>query len=51
MLFGIGPLIQPGAGALALIWVIGAYAIVFGIILVIFSLRLRKHDHEPAPAH
>ncbi len=51
VLFGIGMLIRPGAGALALIWVIGAYAIVFGIILVIFSLRLRKHDHEPAPAH
>ena len=32
-----------GAGALALIWVIGAYSVAFGILLVGFSLRLRKH--------
>ena len=43
VIFGVLVLAMPGAGALALIWVIGAYAIVFGILLVGFSLRLRKH--------
>jgi uncharacterized membrane protein HdeD (DUF308 family) len=43
VLFGIGVLAFPGAGALALILVIGSFAIVYGIILVMFSLRLRKH--------
>jgi uncharacterized membrane protein HdeD (DUF308 family) len=30
-IFGFVVLVAPGAGALALIWVIGAYAILFGI--------------------
>jgi uncharacterized membrane protein HdeD (DUF308 family) len=43
VIFGVLVLAMPGSGALALIWVIGAYAIVFGILLVGFSFRLRKH--------
>jgi uncharacterized membrane protein HdeD (DUF308 family) len=43
VIFGIMVLALPGAGALALIWIIGAYAIVFGVLLVGLSLRLRKH--------
>lgn len=45
VLFGLAILIMPGAGALALIWVIGAYAIVFGGMLVGFAFRLKKHNH------
>jgi uncharacterized membrane protein HdeD (DUF308 family) len=33
---------NPGPGALALLWVIGSYAIVFGILGVIFGFRLRS---------
>jgi uncharacterized membrane protein HdeD (DUF308 family) len=43
VIFGIIVLLAPGAGALGLIWVIGAYSIAFGILLVGLSLRLRKH--------
>ena len=43
VLFGLAILIMPGADALALVWIIGAYAIVFGALLVGFALRLKKH--------
>jgi uncharacterized membrane protein HdeD (DUF308 family) len=43
VVFGIIVLAAPGAGALGLIWAIGAYSIAFGVLLVGLSLRLRKH--------
>src|SRR6266540_2610286 len=43
VIFGLVVLAAPGAGALGLIWAIGAYSIAFGILLVGLSLRLRKH--------
>jgi uncharacterized membrane protein HdeD (DUF308 family) len=42
VLFGLLLIVQPGAGALALIFTIGVYAIVYGIVLIAFALRLRK---------
>jgi uncharacterized membrane protein HdeD (DUF308 family) len=42
VLFGFALFLNPGAGALALIWLIGAYAIVFGVILVVLGLRLHS---------
>jgi uncharacterized membrane protein HdeD (DUF308 family) len=35
---------NPGAGILSVLWLIGAYAIVFGVVLIAWSLRLRSHD-------
>jgi uncharacterized membrane protein HdeD (DUF308 family) len=40
--FGVILLFQPAAGALALIWLIGAWAIVFGILLMILAFRMRN---------
>ena len=45
VIFGVIVLAAPGAGALALVWLIGAYSLVFGILLVGLSLRLRKHRY------
>lgn len=42
MLFGFALLINPNAGALAVVWLIGAYAIVFGILLMALGFRLRS---------
>jgi len=45
VLFGIGMMLAPGAGALALVWVIGIYAVITGVVLVALALRLKKHVH------
>lgn len=42
VIFGILLIVYPGSGALALITLIAAYAIVFGVILVIASFKLKK---------
>ena len=39
--FGLLLIIRPGEGALALVWFIGGYAIVFGVLLIALALRLR----------
>jgi uncharacterized membrane protein HdeD (DUF308 family) len=41
VIFGLIMLIMPGAGALALVWVIAAYSIVIGVLLIGLSFRLR----------
>jgi uncharacterized membrane protein HdeD (DUF308 family) len=45
VLFGVSMMLAPGAGALALVWVIGAYSVIMGVIFVALALRLRKHTH------
>jgi len=47
VVFGVVLLIAPGAGALAVIFLIGAYAVVFGIALLGLAWRLREH-HQSA---
>jgi len=41
IVFGVLTMLAPGAGALSLVWLIGAYAIGFGILQLGLSLRLR----------
>jgi uncharacterized membrane protein HdeD (DUF308 family) len=42
VLFGLVLFARPGAGALAVVWIIGAYAVLFGIAMVVLSLRFRS---------
>jgi uncharacterized membrane protein HdeD (DUF308 family) len=46
LVFGVFLLLQPGAGALVLIWWIGAYALVFGILLFVLAFRMRRFRKE-----
>jgi uncharacterized membrane protein HdeD (DUF308 family) len=44
--FGTLLVIIPLIGAVVLTWWIGAYALAFGVALVIFSFKLRSRQHE-----
>ncbi|MDI6694303.1 MAG: HdeD family acid-resistance protein [Anaerolineales bacterium] len=46
ILFGILLFVFPVAGAVSVIWVIGIYAVVFGISEIIFAFRLRGLRRE-----
>jgi len=54
VLFGVLLILQPAVGALAMIWWIGGFAILFGILLVSLAFRLRhwqdEFGHAPAGA-
>ena len=51
VLFGIYAFVRPGAGALAIIWVIAIYAILFGITLIMLSFEVRSlHNRTKAIA-
>lgn len=41
IIFGALLIAQPGAGAIAIVWLLGAYALLFGILTLMFALRLR----------
>ena len=48
VLFGLLLLSNPGAGILALVWLVGVYAIAFGVVMLVLARRLRK-EHGEAP--
>lgn len=43
---GLALAIFPGAGAISLVWLIGAHAVVFGVLLIVVGFRLRDLRHE-----
>jgi len=42
VVFGLLLVIWPGSGVLAIVWLIGAYTIVFGVLLIALAFRLRS---------
>jgi uncharacterized membrane protein HdeD (DUF308 family) len=48
VVFGVLMVMNPGAGALAVLWLIGAFAVLYGALLVVLAFRLKKHS-APTP--
>lgn len=46
LLFGVFLIFAPGAGILALLTIIAAYAVAFGVMLIILAFRLRGHGSQ-----
>lgn len=46
VLFGLLLAVLPGVGILSLIWLIGAYAVVFGVLLLITAFQVRGRDNQ-----
>ena len=42
VLFGIFVLAQPGAGLMAMMWVLATYAVIFGVLMVILAFKIKK---------
>ena len=41
IVFGIVLIVLPGPGALSIVWLLGSYALIFGILTLMLSFRLR----------
>ena len=47
VVFGLAMIASPGAGALAVVWLIASFAVAFGLLLVCVGLRLRGVAKKP----
>ena len=50
VLFGIALLLAPLVGAVVLTWWLGAYALIFGISLLVLAFKLKGHKDETGTA-
>jgi uncharacterized membrane protein HdeD (DUF308 family) len=46
VVFGVLLIVNPGAGALTVVWLIAVYALVFGLLLLFLGFRLRAMKKE-----
>jgi uncharacterized membrane protein HdeD (DUF308 family) len=49
LLFGFLMILSPLIGAVVLTWWLGAYALVFGVALIVMAFRARAHRQPAAP--
>jgi uncharacterized membrane protein HdeD (DUF308 family) len=50
VIFGVLMFLNPGAGALTVVWLIAVFSIAFGILLVLLAFKLKPHAAATAPA-
>ena len=48
--FGALMILNPGAGALAVLWILGAFSVAYGALLVVLAFKLKKHAGTATPA-
>jgi len=48
--FGALMILNPGAGALAVLWILGAFSVAYGVLLVVLAFKLKKHAGVATPA-
>jgi uncharacterized membrane protein HdeD (DUF308 family) len=48
IIFGILLIAQPSAGAISIVWLLGGYALIFGILTLMLAFRLRGMRDTPA---
>jgi len=41
--FGLVLAVLPGVGLLSLVWLVGIYALIFGVALIVLGFRARSH--------
>jgi uncharacterized membrane protein HdeD (DUF308 family) len=46
IIFGGYLIFNPGAGIITLLWLVATYAVVFGIMMVLLALKLKKMQHS-----
>lgn len=46
ILFGVLLILFPGTGILTVLWLVAAYAIVFGVVMIILAFRLRSLQNQ-----
>jgi uncharacterized membrane protein HdeD (DUF308 family) len=49
ILLGVLIVARPGAGLLASVWIIGSYALIFGIVMLVLAFRLRALSGAGSP--
>ncbi len=42
-------MIRPGSGLVTIIWILGIYALLFGIVLIVLGVQLRKYAKSADP--
>ncbi len=50
VIFGIAFIVAPSAGVVALTVIVGIYALLFGIAMIVYGFRLRRVPPPPPPA-
>lgn len=49
IVFGFIAILNPGAGALTIVWLIGLYGLVYGVTMIVLAFRLKRSGSASSP--